>query len=687
MPAELPFIDQVSRPGMLHLEIVRSTIPRGNVESIESEELPEGCFLIRRGDIPGADYLSVFGSRMPLLSEDEILFEGQAICIIAARDRKLLSHCRRKVLVNYQTDYSILSFEPFLEEQVVDTVVFEKGNVYKGTDSQYQIIEAEYSTTPESHITRAPLGALAYLEEERIVIEAPTHWPHHVRSTVAEVLGVKKQRIKVLQTASSPAYGEKVVFPSQLAAYAALAAEKSGKPARILLSPRETYDYSTHKAPMRMKRTSVLDPEGKVDTEKVEILFDTGAFPIFSRELLTRATIAAAGYYSIPNIRIEAKAVKTSTPPKNLYRGLGLSQSLFATETHFSRLAELAQHNPGEWKKEYAHTTTLPTGAKLRQIPLSTLLTRVMEYSDFHRKHAAYEQIKKRRSNVKTSRRYLRGIGISSGFTGNGFTLRANAKSTWNVVVRLDRKDQLTIFCGSTTIPDAIKRIWKNRAREILGISEENVEIAGGDTDTLPESGPMMLSSATGIYTNLIDRCCRQIKKQRFNSPLPLEVKKSLGSLKKGLWDDDKMTGNPFLSYSWGAVVVEVELDTLTLAPAIRGIWGVFDAGKVYNLEYAASIAENSIYEALAWSMGEEKFTPRYSQEYSLELDEQLSLRLPPVHVSFVDSEKGLPGGITPLAESLVPSAFVSSLCQATGAYFDRLPITPELIQNYLEER
>ncbi|MFO7848354.1 MAG: xanthine dehydrogenase family protein, partial [Spirochaetia bacterium] len=593
MQNELPFIDQQSRPGMLHLEIVRSTIHRGSVESIESEELPRGCFLIRREDIPGVDYLSVFGSRIPLLSEEEVHYEGQPVCLVAAADRNLLSKCREKVHINYQTDYSILSFEPFVEDQIVDRVIFEKGNVYKGTDSQYQIIEAEYSTTPESHITRAPLGALAYREEERIVIQAPTHWPHHVRSTVAEALGLKKQKIKVLQSASSPAYGEKVVFPSQLAVYAALALLKSGKPARILLSPRETYYYSTHKVPMKMKRTSTLDPAGKVDTEKVEIFFDTGAFPVFSRELLTRAAIAAAGYYSIPNIRIEATAIKTSSPPKNLYRGLGLSQSLFATETHFSRLAELAQHNPGEWKKEYARTTTLPTGAKLRQIPLSTLLARVMEYSDFHRKHAAYEQIKKRRSNVKSSRRYLRGIGISSGFTGNGFTLRANAKSTWNVVVRLDKKDQLTIFCGSTTIPEAIKGVWKNRAREILGISEENVEIAGGDTDSLPESGPMMLSSATGIYTNLIDRCCRQIRKQRFNSPLPLEVKRSLGSLKKSTWDDEKMTGNPFLSYSWGAVVVEVELDTLTLSPEIRGIWGVFDAGKVYNLEYAASIAEN----------------------------------------------------------------------------------------------
>ncbi len=687
MSSDPPFIDEISKPDMLHLEILRSSIPRGSIESVKIDALPDGCFVLREADIAWKRNLEVFGEKMPLLSDSAVHYEGQPLMLIAAPKREQLPVCRSSVHIEYRTDYSLLAFEPYGEEQIADTVVFEKGNVYLSTDSRYQIIEAEYHTTPESHITRAPLGALAYEEERQLVIHLPTHWPHHARDTVADALGIRKQQVKIVQCAASPAYGEKVLFPSQLAVFAAMAAVEGERPAKILLSPSETLEYTTRKVPMRMKRTSTLDPEGRVDTEKVEILFDVGAFPLFTRELLTRAAISAAGYYSIPNIRVEAKAIITSTPPKNLYRGLGLSQSLFATETHFSRLAELAQHNPGEWKMEYAETRSLPTGARPKQIPLRRLIAQVMQNSDFHRKHSAYEQIKKRRSSVKAARRYLRGIGISSGFTGNGFTLKAKTLGNWNIRVRLDKKDQLTIYCGDLTVPETIKRIWRERAKIILGIPPENVEVASGDTDSLPDSGPMMLSTATSVFTNLVDRCCRQIRKQRFHNPLPLEVKRGIGSLKKSSWNEETLHGNPFPSYSWGAVVVEMELDVLTLIPEVRGIWSVFDAGKVYHNEYAVSIAESSIYEALAWSMGEQKLTPRYYQEYSLEANEQLSLRLPPVEVDFFDSDRGLPGGITPLAEALVPSAFISALCQATGAYFDRLPITPELIQSYLEER
>ena len=148
MSNDPPFIDEMSKPGMLHLEIIRSSIPRGNIDSVQIDELPEGCFVLREGDIAWKKYMEIFGEKMPLLSDSAIRYEGQPLMLIAAPKREQLDECRRAVHMEYRTDYSLLAFEPYGEEQVADTVVFEKGNVYLSTDSQYQIIEAEYSTTP-----------------------------------------------------------------------------------------------------------------------------------------------------------------------------------------------------------------------------------------------------------------------------------------------------------------------------------------------------------------------------------------------------------------------------------------------------------------------------------------------------------------------------------------------------------
>jgi len=55
--------------------------------------------------------------------------------------------------------------------------------------------------------------------------------------------------------------------------------------------------------------------------------------------------------------------------------------------------------------------------------------------------------------------------------------------------------------------------------------------------------------------------------------------------------------------------------------------------------------------------------------------------------VEFITPEtRSVSGGVEELAGSVIPSAYVSAVAQATGRYFDSLPITPELIHHYTED-
>src|SRR6056297_248885 len=437
---------------MLHLKIVRSDIPRGRVSSIESTNLPEDILIFEANDIEGLNRVAVLEEEMPLLSKGNIAYEGEPILLIAAEDPASLALAERRLKISYETDFSLLAFEPASKNQTVDTVRLSRGNPAKEFEETTQIVEAEYRTTIESHVSRAPIGAYVELQDDRFTVYTPTHWPFHVRSTIAEVLGIDESEIKVVQTNPSPAYGEKVVFPSILAAMAALVCQNTGKPTRLLLSPKEAEKFTTRKAPVHVKSTSILNEAGRIIAHDTHMRFDVGAYPLFTKELLQRAVITSGSYYQVPNVSITAEAVRTSSPPMNVYRGLGVSQSLFATEVHFSRLAEFSQLNPGDWKKRYAVDRNIITGVHVPSMPLDTLLDIVIKKSDFYRKHSAYELTRKRRTAVKVSRRPLRGIGISAGFTGNGFTEK---QGNWGITAVLDRKDQLTIKCGTVSIPGA----------------------------------------------------------------------------------------------------------------------------------------------------------------------------------------------------------------------------------------
>ncbi len=686
MPDSYRFIDEYSSPDMLQIRIVRADIPRGSISSTESTNLPDEVLVFDSDDIQGSNRVSVLEEEMPLLSDGSIAYEGEPILLIAAEEQDLLDEAERHIKISYETDFSLLAFEPASKEQTVDSVRISRGNPSKEFEDTTQIVEAEYRTTIESHVSRAPIGAYTEYRDGRYIIYTPSHWPFHVRRTVADVLGITEAEIKVIQTNPSPAYGEKVLYPSILSAMSALVCQATGKDARLLLSPKEAEEFTTRKAPVHVKSTSILNETGSIIAHDIHMRFDVGAYPLFTKELLRRAVITSGSYYQVPNVSITAEAIRTSAPPMNIYRGLGVSQSLFATEVHFSRLAEFSQLNPGDWKKSHTKDKHIITGVHVPNMPLEKLVDTVIEQSDFYRKHSAYEQIRKRRNSVKASRRFLRGIGIATGFAGNGFTDKPASGGNWGIRATLDKKDQLTIECGTMTIPEAIKTIWKRRVGETLGISPESVEIASGNTDSLPDSGPMMLGMPVTVYTSLVDRCCNYIRKQRFNKPLPIEVRRNIIASRKSTWDASTCTGLPFQNFSWGAVVTEVQLDPLTLVPEVRGVWAAFDCGLVYDTQYAVSIAEGGIYEALAWAMGEQKVTPRYYQDYVIEGHETPNLRLPPVSVVFANRAKGLPGGINEIAESLVPAAFVTALSQATGVYFDRIPLTSETIQSYLEE-
>ncbi|HDQ15334.1 MAG TPA: xanthine dehydrogenase family protein molybdopterin-binding subunit [Sediminispirochaeta sp.] len=682
-----PFVDKYKTDGMFHVQIVRAEIPRGRIESWDTSKLPEEVLFFSAEDLPGKNELSLLSETMPLLAAKEVNYQGEPLFLLASKSSESLEEAKKKIRIDYETDFSLLAFEPSSSDQVIDRVSLVRGSEERNYGSGTQIIEAQYRTSSETHIGRAPLGAFTYWENERLVVHTPSHWPYHVRGSVADVLKISPSKVKVIQSNPSPAYGEKVFYPSLVSAMAALVTLKTGSPARLLLSPEEVERFTTKKAPVEVNRTSVIDENGTILAEDVHLRFNVGAYPMFTRELLIRAAISSGNFYHIPNINITVEAIRTSAPPMNLYRGLGVAQSLFATEVHSSRLAEFSQLNPGDWKIEHASKRRIITGSEIKKMPLPELLKQVLEKSDFYRKHSAYELTRKRRSSIKTSRSTLRGIGVSSGFTGNGFTEKPTGDFNWGISAVLDSKDRLSIECGTLNIPRAIQDIWKRKAAEILGISTDSVEIIDGDTDSLPDSGPMMLGMPVSVYTSLVERCCTYIRKQRFHKPLPIRVHRNIPAARKNVWNRESLEGLPYQSLSWGAVVTEVELDPLTLMPEVRGVWASFDCGLIYDTSYAVSIAEAGIYEALAWSMGEERGSPRYYQDYSLENPETLYLRLPPVSVHFLNQSRGVPGGINEIAESLVPASFITAMSQAAGVYFDRIPLTPELIHGYLEEQ
>jgi CO/xanthine dehydrogenase Mo-binding subunit len=670
--------------------------------SVQAPELPKDVTMVSARNIPGEKSIQFFSDSMPVFADTEVNYVGEPLALLVGPSREVLFELAEQVECTYEEMPAVFSFEPFSEEQVSSRADKEWGEPDAAFEESYQTLVGEYRTGVQDHHHSEPHGALAYWEKGIIVVRCQTRWPHLIHRAICAMLGLRKDQCSVRPTSVGVAFDAHLLYPALLATEAALAAHVTGRAVRLVLDRREDFLYSFKRAPVFVKHTSAVDQNGNLKAVDIRIQAAAGAYPLFAEEMGRRLLVSALGSYRSPSGRISVRCIRTNVPPLNFLSGLGDAQAQFAMEIQASRIVEVAQVDPLEWKANnllQAGDRTLTSAELAADSDSSGLLTRLAEQADFARKHAAFELQKKRRQGFSSEQGPVRGIGISFGFVGSGLSGNAEEGYPHSARVRLDQEGRAHIFTSAVPANSAVEAIWKRNAVQILGVGEDMVSIAPVDTSAVPDSGPSVFSRNVTIVNRLIENCCTTIKSRRFRSPLPIEVKKTFKLPRKRRWIEDRFEGNPFPLMSWAAACCEVDVDPTTLEVAIRGLWLVMDAGIVFNEKQARLSVEREIIQALRWARMEQ---PAYRQgslsdhdyyayhttghpeidRVSLEFVQPKTASAPKAAANRAIGYKGVGG----LAQSCVPAAYVNAVTQATGCHIDRIPATPRLIHAYLEE-
>ncbi len=90
------------------------------------------------------------------------------------------------------------------------------------------------------------------------------------------------------------------------------------------------------------------DENGIIQGVKAKVYSDTGAFASLGGPVLERACTHAAGPYNYQNFEIEGTAYYTNNPPAGAFRGFGVTQTCFATETLLNEMADKVGITPWE---------------------------------------------------------------------------------------------------------------------------------------------------------------------------------------------------------------------------------------------------------------------------------------------------------------------------------------------------
>lgn len=698
----------INKMNILHGIILRSTVDEGQIVDIQLPEMDSHFLVIAARDIPGNNRIQVLDSQMPLLTSSQIAYQGQPVLALFGHDFESVELKAREIQISYKLpptaeasmvpslvsrqeattqEEGVIPQENAQEEPHADSRTEKKVPADQEADANEKpfapvdkrrialsvpprthgwgdvdavfaqegakIVQRSYNFCSTSSNTTSITRAFATKVDDMMHIDVPTQWPFHVRETVSEVASIPKKKVVIHQQQYYAAYDEQLLEPSILAALAAIAANTTGFSVEI------QSQQSTFSPEIQIRRKSAIDQNGKPLAEQIDVTIDQGAYPLFSSELANQLIAGLVPLYPLQAMQIRITVLSSPTTPAHFFGDLGYSKAIASTEAHYSTLAREAGMNPANWRLKYLGESAQRTAqiTSVRFPRLKEMLGALCEQSDYQRKHATYEIQRSQKLRISTFLNYSRGIGIACGAGISGFSGSFRQENQFSVQVTLDANDKTTLNTSFPTKSSSAS-VWKAIVARELDVDKNDIDFVEDPTEMV-DSGPVVLSRNIGRLPLLFEKACDMIKAQRFIEPLPIVA--TVSSKSSGT------SGSQFYSDSWAALVLELEIDTISLQPIIRHVWAAFDFGYVHDEHALRSKVHNIIVRTLVENGAQ--LSKKKNNEFAMDIE-------------ISTQSKGEPISISSVLHGLVISALGDAITQAVDAEIPYMPVSAEDILN-----
>ncbi|MCL4237845.1 MAG: molybdopterin-dependent oxidoreductase [Anaerolineae bacterium] len=569
------------------------------------------------------------------------------------------------------------------------------GDMAAGWAQAEVVVEGVYRTGAQEHAYLQPEAGLGYLDEEgRVTVVVAGQWVHKDRQQVAHALGLPEEQVRIIYPAIGGAFGGREDMSVQIVL--GLAAWKLRRPVKIIWSREESIIGHHKRHPMTIRAKWGATKEGRLVAAEAEVVADAGAYAYTSSKVLGNAHLMVCGAYVIPNAQVDSYAVYTNNVPNGAFRGFGGPQGAFAAEGQMNRLAEALGMDPVALRamnvlKDGSITVVgspLPPGVSLdRVLADGAVQSGYWERPDGQWRRQPVAQ------PADPARR--RGIGMALGLKNIGFSFGA-PEGNWATIE----------LYGSTEIERVVVRevgadmgqgahtAFVQMAAAAVGVPVEKVELLGHDTTYAGDSGSTSASRMTFMAGNAIKGAAELALEKWRAEERPAIATYRYNAPRTTPYDPETGRCDPNVSYGYMAQFVEVEVDVETGHVHVMRVVSAHDVGKAINPHLIEGQIEGAVIQALGYAIMEDVVT----KEGRI-LNPTLSTYLIPTIWDIPQETKSVileytdprgPWGARGMAEMpfipLAP-AIVAAVHDATGVWFDRIPLTPERVVVRLREQ
>ncbi len=311
-----------------------------------------------------------------ILARGMVRYQGEGVAAVAADTEEIAQQAADLIEVEYEVmtpvmnvqqalapgaplvhpdlgkyEYIEAVFSPQPGTNIVHNQKIRKGNIEEGFKEADLIVEREYTNPSVQHVPMETHVTIAKWEkEDRITIWTSAQSPFTVRNLFCYSFKIPHSKVRVIVPYVGGGFGGKAGIHLE-PLVASLSRAAGGRPVKLQATREEEFNLLPCRSALTNRIKTGVKKNGKITAQKLEMLWDAGAYADYAVNVTRASGYSAAGPYEVPNAWIDAFTVYTNKVFGTAYRGFGHVEFFWGLERHLDYVADKLGMDPVEFRK------------------------------------------------------------------------------------------------------------------------------------------------------------------------------------------------------------------------------------------------------------------------------------------------------------------------------------------------
>ncbi|MEP1142176.1 MAG: xanthine dehydrogenase molybdopterin binding subunit [Henriciella sp.] len=640
------YVDDLPEPvGCLHLYVAMSERAHAEITNLDLsavETAPGVACVLTAADIAGDNDIGPVVHDDPVFAETQVHYQGQPIFAVAATTRKAARLAAMRAIVGYKDKDALLDIEAAKANgaTIEPPQTMRLGDAPMAMKAAERTLKGTLEMGGQDHFYLEGQIAMSVPGEDgAIKIYSSTQNPTEAQHLIAHLLHKPSAAVTVEVRRMGGAFGGKETQSTLVAAMAALASEKTGRPAKLRLDRDDDMVMTGKRHDFAIEYQAGFDADGRLSSA----IFDLGSRCGFSTDLSMaindRAMFHSDNCYFLGTAEITSHRYRTHTVSNTAFRGFGGPQGMLGVERMMDEIAFAVGRDPLDVRLDNLYggpgRDLTPYHQTVEDNVADELIETLAEQSDYRARRAQIEADNLRPGIIK------KGISLNPVKFGISFTAKHLNQAGALIHVFADGTIQLNH--GGTEMGQGLMvKIAQVVAHEFQ-VDIDQIQIMSTSTEKVPNTSATAASSGSDLNGMAAQVAAQKIKSrlleflaERDGVPVDqvqfqgnqIRVGETSYTFKEAVsaaymarislsatgfyrtpkihYDRELHRGRPFFYFAYGAAVSEVEIDTLTGENRVVRTDILHDVGRSLNPAIDLGQIEGGFIQGLGWLTTEE---------------------------------------------------------------------------------